>query len=391
MTAMGVFWSITLLVVLLGAGRGIRKYMEDNLTISKNSSLLFANPTSMPHKGLPIGRYWSIYYDDMQSVGQSVEGLKIIIPFSTNPREETAYNGNRSFNTTLQSGQPEMQEINPVKITFGRFLNDIDMQRERSVAVIGESVSNALFGPGFDPTGEKIKIGQHTYQVVGVMKQISDMVSMGTGSRTEESIYTPFTTMKKRYHLPDRTWGVMMAAKEGYDISVVEKQVADRFRYLYDIHPEDTKAVYLINIKKQFDQFMKLFSGLDILILIIGIGTLLAGIVGISNIMLIVLKERTQEIGVRRALGATPMNIISQIMTESFILTFITGVMAMSFGIGVLAIAEQVIADSGIKVQVDFGTAMFSATIIIISGLLAGIIPATRAIAIKAVDAIREE
>ncbi len=383
-TSMGVFWAIVLLVVLLGAGMGMEKMLVGSITISPNSAFIITQPTSMPYNGNPKGKKWSARYDDISDLKSKVAGVQYVTRM-VDSKYETVVKADKSYRTQIAGVEPENQMVDPAEIIYGRFINDLDMARYRTVCVIGKDVYEALFSEGEDPIGESIKIGSNSLIVVGVCKEIGQS-SMLDYRRV---VILPTSTMIKQYNLDDRINMFGFTAGAGYDISDVEKAVHERIKRLYNISPDDKKAMFTLNVKEQFDVLHNLFSGIQTLIWIVGIGTLLAGVVGVSNIMLIVLKERTQEIGVRRALGATPLNIISQIMTESFVLTFVTGVMALGFSVAILAIAENAIGD--MKLQINFDIAITSAAIVIGSGLFAGIIPAIRAISINAVDAIRED
>lgn len=389
MTAMGVFWSITILVLLLGASGAMKQYIGQNVTVASNSAFMFVFPTSHPFKGYPAGRFWSFDTKDLARVAHSVEGVEVIIPNSNGVSGESIRRNNREFESEVKGQYPINQEISSVKILQGRYINEIDMQRARKVALIGSSLYYTLFPDGGDATGERIFIGGDAYTVIGVMERVGDMMSFGES--IEDSIYIPYTTMVKRYNLRSGVNGLSILVDEEYNVEEVQERLLAKLKSIYNIAPEDNKAIYCFNSMEVFALFKGLFLGLDILIWIIGLGTLFAGVVGISNIMLIVLKERTQEVGVRRALGATPIDIISQILTESFLLTMVSGVIAMAFAVGVLSIVDSIVAMEGISVQVSFNEALLSAVIIIVGGLFAGVIPATRAVSIKAVDAIREE
>ena len=385
MTSMGVFWAIVLLVVMLGAGIGMRNMLMSNITVSKNSAFVMSRKTSVAYKGYAKGRYWSMKFDDISALKHRIPGVKYITR-NIGSRSEMIINGENSYEAYVEGLEVEHQKVDPVNMLYGRFINDLDIARERSVCLIGKSLYKTLFPDGGDVTGQNIQIGANMYNVVGVIDANNNGSTIGD---VDNMAIIPLSTMITKYNLSDRIYNFGFTADAGFGISEVEDNVTERLKALYDIAPDDNKALMVINVEEQFQALDSLFSGIETLIWIVGIGTLLAGIVGVSNIMLIVIKERTQEIGVRRALGATPRDIITQIMTESFVLTFVTGVMALGFSVTILSLAENL--TDGTRLQISFELAIVSATIVISSGLLAGIIPAIRAISIKAVDAIREE
>ena len=385
MTSMGVFWAIVLLVVMLGAGIGMRNMLMSNITVSKNSAFVMSRKTSVAYKGYAKGRYWSMKFDDISALKHRIPGVKYITR-NIGSRSEMIINGENSYEAYVEGLEVEHQKVDPVNMLYGRFINDLDISRERSVCLIGKSLYKTLFPDGGDVTGQNIQIGANMYNVVGVIDANNNGSTIGD---VDNMAIIPLSTMITKYNLSDRIYNFGFTADAGFGISEVEDNVTERLKALYDIAPDDNKALMVINVEEQFQALDSLFSGIETLIWIVGIGTLLAGIVGVSNIMLIVIKERTQEIGVRRALGATPRDIITQIMTESFVLTFVTGVMALGFSVTILSLAENL--TDGTRLQISFELAIVSATIVISSGLLAGIIPAIRAISIKAVDAIREE
>lgn len=392
MTAMGVFWAIFMFVIMSGAGLALERMLLGSVSTSTNSALVFANGTGEPYKGLPANRQWSPEHNDVLDMRNDIDGIEYISCMVGSQRLN-AVKGTQSFDVSLQGYEPENRKISPVEIIYGRYINDIDVLQSRKVCVLGIEVYESLFPNGGDPSGQTLNVGHNIFVIAGVYKTPKSNIRISFGDE-KSMVIIPITTMQKIYNYGEEVPGFIYSAKSGYDVEEIQAQVDRRLKSLYDIAPHDTKAIMSINIQKQFLIFENLFLGITILIWIVGMGTLLAGVIGISNIMLIVVKERTQEIGVRRALGAKPKDIIFQIMSESFVLTFITGVAALGVSVGILSLVENMTAGghgSPINPQITFDMAVGSAVIIIVSGLLAGIIPTVRAISIKAVDAIREE
>lgn len=396
MTAMGVFWAIFMLVIMSGAGFGIEQMIFGNISLATKSCMFFSQATSEEYNGLAKGRTWYAKFDDVGNFRESIEGVKHISRRLYTPymKDLKAVNGMRSINVELEGYEPESIDIERLDILFGRYINDIDMINNRMVCSIGVDIYRNLFPDGGDPTGGIINIGRNIFTIIGVHKEQASQVSVSVRGNVVTMVIAPLTTIQKIYNTSDNLSRFMVSVKDNYEVSEVESEIIKALKQLYNISPNDKKAVMSYNIDKQFKIFENLFTGINVLIWIVGIGTLLAGVVGVSNIMLIVVKERTQEIGIRRALGATPFNIISQIMSESFILIFITGVAALGVSVGCLSLIDgTVIGSSGVAIypQITFNMAISFALIIIISGLVAGAIPAIRAVNIKAVDAIRED
>lgn len=395
MTALGVFWGIFMLTVLLGAGMGLGRLFRTQLgEMSSNTVLMSDDRTSIPYKGMPTGRWWSLDNEDLEAVRKlkEVEYASGVVWIG---QKNFSYN-ERKNDYTIMGYAPEFQKINPQKITFGRYINDVDMARKRKVCVIGTQVWKDLFPGGESPEGKVIKMNGAYFTVIGVMKRQSGMM---TFSDIERTVVLPISLAQQMFGFGKM---VHMVSASGRS-EVLPKQLQELAKApIYARHiisPDDQKAMWFMSASDFIDKINSLFWGISLLTWVVGLGTLLAGIVGVSNIMLVLVKERTQEIGIRRALGAPPLAIISQILSESFILTFIAGVVGLAVAVGVLSFVDSVyyqavtVAQDGHEVswQISFGMGMLSLAILVAGSLLAGIIPATRALKIKAVDAIREE
>ena len=280
-------------------------------------------------------------------------------------------------------------------IFFGRLLNDIDHNSRRKVCNIGKKVCDELF-KGQDPCGKFIRVNGLYYQVVGVIKGKASGLNLG--GRSEESIYLPFSTMQQTLNQGDILHLLCFSAYAGQSVEPIIEDVRKILSAQNEIAPNDPQAIQFVNIAKQFETFNMLFIGIDFLVWLVGMGTLLAGVIGISNIMMVTVKERTKEIGVRRALGAKPYNIISQVMSESLALTAMAGLLGLSFGVFILDIINKAMSTQEVTREtffinpgVDIDTAVYASIVLLISGMVAGLIPAWRAMQIKAIDAIREE
>ena len=396
MTAFGVFWGIFMLTIMMGAGLGLKRLMYSSFgSMAVNSCFYWGGQTSLPYKGLPSGRRWSLENEDMAAIKTQVPGVKNVAGIIWG-RTYKFSRKDKKGDYQLMGYTPEFQEISPQTLRFGRYINDIDMAQQRKVCVITEQVWEELFPNRENPVGQTIRMNNMYLTVVGVCIPPRN----GVQFQGPTSVLIPFSTLQKMYNKGNKFDGMAVAAYDNWDIKEVEENVKKVFQARHTLSPDDNKAVQGFNLGDLFNKFSGLFSGISILTWIVGTGTLLAGIVGVSNIMLVTVRERTQEIGIRRALGAKPRTIISQIMSESFVLTFVSGIFGLALAIGILSLAETLLSsltatpEGGslqINTQISFGLALGSTGILILGSLLAGILPANRALSIKPVDAIREE
>lgn len=396
MTAFGVFWGIFMLTIMMGAGLGLKRLMYSSFgSMAVNSCFYWGGQTSLPYKGLPSGRRWSLENEDMAAIKTQVPGVKNVAGIIWGSTYKFSRKDKKG-DYQLMGYTPEFQEISPQTLRFGRYINDIDMAQQRKVCVITEQVWEELFPNRENPVGQTIRMNNMYLTVVGVCIPPRN----GVQFQGPTSVLIPFSTLQKMYNKGNKFDGMAVAAYDNWDIKEVEENVKKVFQARHTLSPDDNKAVQGFNLGDLFNKFSGLFSGISILTWIVGTGTLMAGIVGVSNIMLVTVRERTQEIGIRRALGAKPRTIISQIMSESFVLTFVSGIFGLALAIGILSLAETLLSSltatpegGGLQIntQISFGLALGSTGILILGSLLAGILPANRALSIKPVDAIREE
>ena len=398
LTCFGVFWGILMLVLLLGAGAGLKNGIYKHTRgFAINSMFFYTNQTGEPYKGYRQGRVWNIKYSDVDMINERIEGVDYISPmlFVWSTQNNVA-RGVKAGTYNVRGVYPVyLEKIETQRVHYGRLLNNVDMREKRKVCVIGRQVSEELFGPEQNPEGAYIRVNGVYFQVVGVISAIPDIQ---IGGRTEESVIMPATTMRQAYNLGDNIGFLCVTVKKGYKGEEVEDEVKALLKERNQISPTDPQAIGSFNIEKQARSFDLLFLGISILIWAVGVGTLLSGIIGVSNILLVTVKERTKEIGVRRAIGAKPFAIISQLMSESLTITFLAGILGLVTGIGLLDLVNKILMnapkDDGTfftDPEVSFGTAVVATFILLFSGLVAGIIPAWRALQIKAIDAIREE
>lgn len=394
-TGFGVFWGIFMLVILLGLGNsftgGIMKAVDG---FAVNSCFFGARLTSEPYKGFRKGRSWNINNRDVEIIRQRATALEYISPMIfAQSGAKNAVRGQRTMTSEVRGVYPEHFYIEQQYILYGRLINDLDIKYNRKSCVIGKQVYETLFDEGEDPIGHYIRVNGIYFQIVGVIKPKSQA---SIGGDVESSIYAPFSTMQQAFNLGDVIYFMACTTKPGYPVSVLEEEVTSILKRNHNISPDDKKAVMSINLEAQVKIFSYLTFGVEILIWIVGIGSLFSGVVGIMNIMLVTVRERTREIGVRRALGAKPRAILAQIMNESLVLTFISGFLGLAFGVMILEIIRQIMLSAGgdsffIPPFISISKAFFALFILSLSGLLAGLLPASRALQIKAIDAIRDE
>ncbi len=392
LTAFGVFWGIFMLVLMVGSGNaletGIMSQMEGFAT---NSVFFAAERTTEPYKGFRKGRSWDMTNSDLPIIRERVDEMQYMSPvLFAGGGDKNVVRGDKSGSYLVKGCYPEYDLIEKSKMLYGRYVNDIDIAEKRKVCVIGERIYEVLFH-GEDPTGKQIRVNGIYFQVIGVARSTSQV---SIGGQTAETVVLPFTTMQQAFNQGNIIHFLAATAKPGMDVKIIEDKITNILKQQHQIAPEDKSAVFSMNIEEQFKMFNNLGIGIAALIWIVGLGTLLAGAIGVSNIMLVTVRERTKEIGIRRALGATPNNIIGQIMSETVVLTLLAGIGGIVLGVGLLS-AIGVALSQGDQFfkdpQISFSMAIVSLIILIVIGLLAGLVPAQRAMMIKPVEAIAEE
>ena len=394
LTMLGVFWGIFMLVIMLGAGNGLRNgIMKDFGGTATNSFYIWAQTTTKAYQGMKPGRNFTYNLADYEALKQIPE-LDVISPLNQVGGFEGANNVVRGLKTVaaeIQANFPKSVEIEQVKIKEGRFLNENDVKEKRKVCVIGPRIAETLYKKGEPIIGTYIRVNGVYFKVIGIT-----MVSAtgNDGRQQAQRINMPFSTFQNTYNFGDVIGWFAIKSKENISAAVSEKKVIAILKERHKIAPDDLKAIGHFNLEVEYNKLKGLFIGIQTLIWIVGIGTLLAGVIGISNIMLIVVKERTKEIGVKRALGAVPYQIISQIVIESVFLTSFAGYFGLIAGILLLEALNSVIGNSGdmfLNPTVDLKVALIALSVLIVSGAIAGLIPASKAVAIKPVEALRGE
>jgi len=397
LTAFGVFWGITILVLLLALTNGLKNGVTADFgDFATNSMFMWTQGTSKPYKGLPKGRYFNYKIDDVAAIKSEIPNLKYV-----SPRNQLGgYNGANNVIRGTKSGAfeiygdyPEFIKQRPMDILQGRFISYSDIEAKRKICVIGTGVVKGLYDKDETVLGTYIKINGVNFLVVGTFKMSN---SQGDGEQDASTIYMPFTTFGQAFNRGENVGWMAITAVDDVSITSVKQQIFDLMKFRHKVDPTDDRAIGHFDLSEQFGRINGLFSILSLVGYFVGALVLMSGIIGISNIMLIVVKERTKEIGVRRALGASPWSIKSQILQESLILTILSGMVGISFAALVIWVMNSILdnigpvdnfANPSVSMQVVF-TALI---ILIVSGVLAGLIPANSATKMKPVDALRIE
>ena len=399
LTAFGVLWGIFILVILLAAGKGLENGVKQGFSgIATNTMFMWTQVASKPYKGMPKGRRYNFKIDDVTAIRDQVPGLRFVSPRNQLGGFGGANNVVRGLNTgafNVYGDYPEIIQQEPMDITSGRFVNYSDINEKRKVAIIGTGVESALYEIGEDPLGTYIKINGVNFMVIGTYKKKSR--GGGDAEEGQKEIYVPFTAFSQAFNRGNDVGWMAITANDGNSITNLKNDIIEIVKSRHTIHPEDDRAVGNFDLFEEYSKVNGLFIALKAVAYFVGVLVLLSGIIGISNIMLIVVKERTNEIGVRRALGATPWSIRGQILMESIFLTIISGMAGIILATGVIWLVNFQLSQMDtsemmfLNPSVNLGVVIIALSILIISGLLAGLIPAQQAIKVKPVDALRTE
>ena len=398
LTAFGVCWGIFILIILLAAGKGFENGINMEFGDGPTNTLfMWTRTVSKAYQGMPKDRRFNYSTDDVKDIRQNVSHLQYISPRN----QLNGFSGNNNVVKGLHSGAydvygdyPEIIKQQPMNILTGRFINYNDIHTNRKVAVIGVGVKNGLYEKDEIPLGTYIKIKGVNFMVIGVYRKRNS--GGGNSEEDQKQIYVPFTAFSQAFNMGNRVGWMAITANDGTPITSIKKQIINIVKKNHKIHPDDKRAVGNFDLYQEYNKVQGLFVAIKLLAYFVGIMVLLSGIIGVSNIMLIVVKERTKEIGIRRALGASPWNIRSQVLTESVFLTIISGMAGIVFSSFVIYLINLLLDSIGpvdmfANPSVNLGVVITALTILIISGLLAGFIPAQNAIKLRPVEALRTE
>lgn len=388
LTMVGVWWGILLLIGLLGSAKGLENSFNRLFgDFATNSVFVWAQSTSKPFKGFQEGRQVNLTVSDAKKIEENVEGIEFVVPRNVN--SALVVHDFLSGNFSINGDYPILDQVQKKKMIQGRFINQTDIDQNRKVVVISEEIYKQLFEKDAEMIGEYIQLNGMNFKVVGMFETGS--ANMGPSS----DMHIPFTTFQQIYNMGDEIRWMMITGKADYDISQIEADAKLILKNLNNIHPDDKRAFGSFNLGKEFAKITGFLTGMQFLTWFVGIATLIAGVFAIGNILLITVKERTKEIGVRRALGATPYEIKRQIVVEAVFITLLAGLLGIISG-GWILIAldaafgqgtEAVIVNASVSIAVVF----IALLILVFLGTLIGLIPAFKATSIKPIDALREE
>ena len=392
LTALGVFWGIFMLVFLLGMGKGLENGVyKDFGARAKNIMYVWATKTTMPYDGLPQGRRVQLELGNIDFLKEKVKEIDLIAPRNEVGPFNIEYMGEgASYN--VRGELTDMPIIEAFKIHKGRYINDGDIAEARKVAVIGTTTKDVLFGEE-EAIGKHITIKGIDFKVVGVFGP--DQVKEWTRSDTEVAV-VPLTTLSRAFGTGDRIDYMVVSAKVGTNVADMEPKIRRYLKEMNRVHPDDPQGIGGFNLEKEFQQIQGLFLGIKVFLWFVGIGTLLAGVIGVSNIMLIIVKERTKEIGIRKALGATPRAIISMILTESVFITALSGYLGIVLGTfsiwGVSTLVGMAgDVDNFHNPEIKWYVGAIALLVLVVSGTIAGFIPALQASKVNPVVALKDE
>lgn len=391
LTGFGVFWGVFMLVGLVGGGDGLKGLLSNNLAgFATNSAIVWAQPTTKPYHGFRKGRQWNLTYKDVKRVRAQVPELDVITPTITRWGSNATHD-DRSSSGIVKGVLPDMQRVSEPKMLYGRYINQMDIVQGRKVCVIGKQVYKNLFPKGGDPCGDVIRIDSVYFSVVGVNYADGNM---NVNGNDQQAIYMPLSLVQQIYNRGESIDMICVTGRPGVTMSDITDRIRTVIALDHHVDPKDEKGVMVFNTEMMFSIVDNMFIGINLLIWLVGIGTLLAGAIGVSNIMMVTVRERTVEIGIRRAIGATPRMILSQIIQESILLTSVAGMSGILFVVLVLQELEMANTTDGVvsaHFQISFWTAIGAVVLLSVLGVLAGLAPAIRAMKVKPVDAMRDE
>ncbi|MGO4772126.1 ABC transporter permease [Flavobacterium sp. W22_SRS_FK3] len=399
LTAFGVFWGIFILVILLAAGNGLENGVKKGFDgIATNTMFMWSQTTSKAYKGLPKVRRYDFRNSDVAALKAALPDLLYVSPrnqLGDFNGTNNVVRGTKTSAFTIYGDYPELIKQQPMDIIKGRFVNQQDIFERRKVAVIGKGVIAELYGKEEEAIGTYIKINGINFMVVGVY---NSKQQGGNAEQEQKNIFVPFTTFQQAFNYGDKVGWMALTAKDETSITDLKPKILEKIKALHSVNPADERAVGNFDLYEQFNKVQSLFNILKVIAYFVGTLVLISGVIGISNIMLIVVKERTKEIGIRRALGATPAAIRGQILSEAIFLTIISGMLGIAVATGIIALLNMALDSMPpnsntmfANPSVDLGVVFVALLILVGSGLLAGFIPAQIAIKVKPVDALRTE
>ncbi|MCU0445001.1 MAG: ABC transporter permease [Microscillaceae bacterium] len=395
LTAFGVFWGIFMLVMLLGAGKGMQNGVEGEFgEEAKSAFWIWSGRTSVPSHGLKPGREIQFSNEDLIALAREIDEVEVTAPRNNLWGEYVIKYQDKNAAFRVFGTTKGFLQINGEKLNSGRLLNEIDFIERRKVVILGERAAKVLFKEDEDPIGKYIDIRGVYFRVVGIFNLSEN------GGRNEERAFIPFSTLQYTFGQQNRVHLMGLITKPGANPQEVQAKIRKILARQHKFDTKDEQAVGVNSNEENYARFMGLFAAIRTFVWVVGIGTLIAGIVGVSNIMLIIVKERTREIGVRKAMGATPFSIVSLIIQESIFITALSGYMGLLAGAGLLDLMAwgiRMIEEGGGKLpffsrpEIDLGVAVSATVVLVIAGALAGLVPALKAANVKPIEALRAD
>jgi putative ABC transport system permease protein len=394
LTAFGVAWGIFMLVLLLGAGKGLENgVLKIFGSMAKNTMWIWGGRTTMPYKGLQPGRYIRYDNDDYKALRNDFPEIKYLAPSSRLGGSFMVINKDKSGSFSVEGHYPDLSKVKVMTYPRGRFINDTDIREKRKVAVIGSRPVELLFDQE-DPIGKYIQIKGVYFMVVGTFA----VETTEEGGRSDaEKIFIPLTTLQQTFNQQNNLDNFALTPEDNIDPEELEIRIKAKLASRHNMSPDDAKALGSFNSGKAVQKFVALFTGISIFIWVVGIGTIIAGIVGVSNIMLIIVKERTREIGIRKALGATPRSIVTLIIQEAIVITSFAGYIGLVLGVALMEGLKSFMKTAKIESpffsnpDIDIKIAIIAMVILVVAGALAGLFPARKAANINPIEALKAE
>ena len=390
-TALAVWWGIFMLVILLGAGNGLQNSFERDFgDDAMNSIWLWGGQTTQNYKGFKAGRRIQFHNEDYDAIKNKVDGVEYLTGrYFVSSQYLTEYGG-KTLTLSIRAVHSDYLHIENTIMDEGRYVNDLDIRKNRKVAVIGKLAKKDLFGEDQAAVGQYININKTKFQVVGVFSD--------TGHENEmRRIYLPVTTVQKTFEKDDRLHNIVLTVGDATleESKAIGNTIFSELAAIHNIGPDDKQAIYISNNIEEYERFNVIFTGIKFFIWFVGIGSIIAGVVGVSNIMLIVVKDRTKEIGIRKAMGATPRSIVGMIMQEAIFITGLAGYLGLLMGFGVVygiqSLLVQFEADLDFfhNPEVDFMSVVLALVFLVVCGTLAGLVPALQAVRVNPVEAMK--
>lgn len=386
LTGFGIFWGMFMLLFLHGVGQGLKQKLSADMDgFATNATLVASGVTSKPSKGFKSGREWSLKNSDVDVLRSAIPELDVISPV-VGVWGKSAVHGQFEYTAGIKGVDEGYCKVEIPELKYGRTISATDVLMQRKVCVLGGEVYQTLFPGGGDPCGERVKIEAVYYTVIGVDMHSGNFNVNGPATR---SVLIPISVIQNVYHYGDKVQLIAMTGRDGVKMGTLSDRIRATLGRAHYFDPADKQALFVMNTEEFFAMMDGLFKGLDFLLMLVGLGTILAGAIGVSNIMMVNVKARTVEIGIRRAIGATPADILVQNMLEGITIIGVAGILGIMFSVGMLSLVEKFSGSTAY--QISFASAVGALVLLAVLGIVAGLAPAYRAMKIRPVDAMRDE